>query len=97
MYMVIRKFRDMRNVTEAARRAETGLGPILKRQPGFQGYQLVAFAEGGGGSVTLFESADAARAAHEQALGWIRDNLSDLSGDGAPEVMMGEVLGSVTA
>lgn len=97
MYMVIRRFRDMPNVTEAARRAETGLGPILKRQPGFKGYHIVAFADGGGGSVTLFETADAARAAHEQAMGWIRDNLSDLSGGGAPDVMMGEVLASVTA
>jgi len=97
MYMVIRKFRNMQNVTEAARRAETGLGPILKRQPGFRGYHLVAFADSGGGSVSLFENADAARAAHEQALGWIRENLADLAGGGAPEVMMGEVLGSVTA
>jgi hypothetical protein len=97
MHMVIRKFRDMQNVAEAARRAETGLAPILKRQPGFKGYYIVAFADGGGGSVSLFDSADAARAAHEQAMTWIRENLADLSGGAAPEVTMGEVLASVVA
>ena len=97
MHMVIRKFRSMQQVAEAAKRAETGLGPILKRQPGFKAYHIFAMPEGGGGSVSLFETADAARAANDQALGWIRENLADLAGDAAPEVWIGEVLGTVTA
>ncbi|WP_319004865.1 hypothetical protein [Microvirga lenta] len=38
MYVVIRKFNRMRSVAEAARRAESGLGQMLKQTPGLQGY-----------------------------------------------------------
>jgi hypothetical protein len=78
------------------RRAETGLGPILKRQPGIYGYYIVRFGEGGG-SISLFDSAETAEAAHQQALGWIKENLAGLGGGIEPEVSMGEVLGHVSA
>jgi hypothetical protein len=65
MHVVIRRFPTMQNVAEAARRAETGLGPILKRQPGFKGYYIVRLEDGGGGSISLFDNADTARAAHQ--------------------------------
>ena len=37
MYVVIRKFSAMRSVPEAARRAESGIGQILKQSPGLYG------------------------------------------------------------
>jgi len=51
---------------------------------------------GGGvaGSVTLFETREAAEAANEKALAWIRGSLSDLI-DGDPEVIAGEVLAAI--
>jgi hypothetical protein len=91
MYMVIRKFNRMRSVAEAARRAESGLGQLLKRSPGFQGYYVFDAGDGVGGSVTLFESQEAAVAANEQALAWIRGSLIDVI-TGEPEIIMGEVL-----
>jgi hypothetical protein len=96
MYTVIRKFPNMQNVEEVARRAATGLGPIMKQQPGFKGYYVVQFEGGGGGSISLFESADAARAAHQLALSWIKESVADQTG-GEPEVTMGKVLVQVTA
>ena len=48
-----------------------GAWPILKRQPGFKGYYVVRLEDGGGGSISLFDNADTARAAHQQALSWI--------------------------
>src|SRR5262249_27977091 len=56
MYVVIRKFRNMRSVQEAARRAKAGLAPILKQTPGFKSYYIFDAGNGVGGSVTLFES-----------------------------------------
>jgi hypothetical protein len=97
MHAVIRKFPTMQNVKEAAKRAETGLGPILKRQPGFKGYYIIQLEGGGGGSISLFDSADAAKAAHQQAMTWIKENLADLSGGAQPEVTIGEVLAHLTA
>ena len=97
MHAVIRKFPTMQNVKEAARRAETGLGPILKQQPGFKGYYIIQLEGGGGGSISLFENADAAKAAHQRALSWIKENLADLSGGGEPDVTIGEVIAHISA
>ena len=95
MYVVIRKFTQMRSVSEAARRAETGIGQLLKRAPGFRGYYVFDAGNGVGGSVTLFESQEEALAANEKALAWIRASMSDLI-DGEPEITAGEVLAIVT-
>jgi len=96
MYVVIRKFNRMSSVAEAARRAETGLGQMLKQMPGFHSYSVFDAGEGVGGSITLFESREAAIAANEKALAWIRASLTDVIG-GEPEITMGEVLATVTA
>ena len=95
MYMTIRKFSRMRSVPEAARRAETGIGQILRRSPGFQGYYVFDAGGGVGGSVTLFESKETALAANEKALAWVRASLSDLL-DGEPEITTGEVLVAIS-
>jgi hypothetical protein len=96
MYLVIRKFTQMRSVTEAARRAESGLGQLLKQSPGFQGYYVFDAGNGIGGSVTMFDSKEAAVAANEKALAWIRGSLVDII-NGEPEITMGEVLAVVPA
>ena len=96
MYLVIRKFNHMRSVAEAARRAESGLGQLLKQSPGFQGYYVFDAGDGVGGSVTMFDSKEAAVAANEKALAWIRGSLMDVI-NGEPEVTMGEVLAVVPA
>lgn len=87
----------MQNVKEAARRAETGLGPVLKNQPGFKAYYLIQLEGGGGGSISLFDSAENAKAANQKAVAWIKENLADLQGGDEPEVTMAEVLAQVTA
>jgi hypothetical protein len=73
MYLVIRKFSHVSSVAEAARRAESGIGQVLKQSPGFQGYYVFDAGDGVGGSVTLFESREAAIAANEKALARIRE------------------------
>jgi hypothetical protein len=42
MYAVVRKFTRMRSVPQAARRAEIGIGQILKQCPGFRGCYTVS-------------------------------------------------------
>ena len=96
MYLVIRKFTHMRSVAEAARGAESGLGQLLKQSPGFQGYYVFDAGDGIGGSVTMFDSKEAAVAANEKALAWIRGSLVDII-NGEPEITMGEVLAVVPA
>jgi hypothetical protein len=94
MYIVIRKFSQMRSVREAAQRAETGIGQILKKSPGFRGYYVFDAGKGLAGSVTLFDTQRAAAEANEKALAWIRESLIDFI-QGEPEVIAGEVLAAV--
>jgi hypothetical protein len=95
MYVVIRKFTGLRSVTAAARRAESGLGMLMKQCAGFHGYYIFDGGDGVGGSVTLFEDREAALAANEKALAWVRASLLDLV-ENDPEIITGEVLAAVT-
>lgn len=95
MYVVIRKFRKMRSVAEAARRAESGIGQMLKGSPGFRGYYVFDAGDGAGGSVTLFEDKATALAANEKAIAWVKGSLADLI-EGELEVTVGEVLVAMT-
>jgi len=95
MYVIIRRFSQVQNVPAAARRAESGIGQLLKRSPGFYGYYVFDAGNGAGGSVTLFETREEALAANEKAIAWIRASLADLI-DEEPEIVAGEVLASVT-
>jgi hypothetical protein len=97
MYVVIRKLPKMQNVKEAARRAESGLGPLLKRQQGFVGYYLIQLEGGGGGSISLFDTAADAKASNQAALAWVKENLADLPGFDEIEVTTAEVLADVKA
>jgi hypothetical protein len=47
-----------------------------------------------GMSISLFDTREAAETTHQQALGWIRQNLADLT-QSEPQVFAGEVVGSV--
>ena len=94
MHVVIRKFSRMRSVREAARRAESGIGQLLRQSPGFRGYCVFDCGDGVAGSVTLFEDQEAALAANEKARAWIRASLADVI-QGEPEIMAGEVLAMV--
>ena len=76
-----------------ALRAE--FGQLMKEASGFRGYYIFDAGGGVAGSVTLFETREAAEAANEKALAWIRGSLSDLI-DGDPEVIAGEVLAAIT-
>ena len=73
MYVVIRKFNKMRELDEVARRAEAGVGPLLREAPGFKAYYICDGGHGVGFSVTIFESrAAAATEASAKALIWIQ-------------------------
>jgi hypothetical protein len=94
MYVVIRRFRHMRSMPEAARRAENGIGQVLKQVPGFQGYHVFDAGDGGGGSISLFDSREAAIEANARASAWAQASLIDLI-DGDPEITVGEILATV--
>jgi len=50
MYIVIRSTPRVRSIADAARRAKSGIGQILRESPGFRSYYVL---DGGEASVSL--------------------------------------------
>ncbi len=91
MYIFIRKFTNVLSVADAARRAKSGIGRILRESPGFRSYYVLDGGEGVGVAVMIFEDRESANAANDKVLEFVQASLLDLN-LGDPEIIAGEVL-----
>ena len=91
MYIVIRKYTKVRSVEDAARRAKSGIGQILRESHGFGSYYVLDGGEGVGVAVMIFEDRESANAANDKVLEFVQASLHDLN-LGEPEIIAGEVL-----
>ncbi|WP_426412273.1 hypothetical protein [Bradyrhizobium ganzhouense] len=91
MYIVIRKYTKVRSVADAARRAKSGIGQILRQSHGFRSYYVLDGGDGVGAAVMIFEDRESANAANAKILAFIQASLHDLD-LGDPEITAGEVL-----
>ena len=89
MYMFIRKYTKVRSVGDAARRAKSGIGQILRESHGFRSYYVLDGGEGVGVALMIFEDRASANAANDKVLELA--SLLDLN-LGDPEIIAGEVL-----
>ena len=60
----------------AAPKVEQGFVPMLKGQPGFQGYAAFASEQGDIVACTIWESTEAAANSRDDVRGWVRRNLA---------------------
>ena len=91
MYMFIRKYTKVRSVADAARRAKSGIGQILRESHGFRSYYVLDGGGGVGVAVMIFEDRESANAANDRVLQFVEASLLDLD-LGDPEIIAGEVL-----
>src|SRR5258707_3312613 len=91
MYIFIRKSPKVRSVADAARRAKSGIGQILRQSHGFRSYYVLDGGNGVGVAVTIFEDRESANAANAKILEFVQASLHDLD-LGDPEITAGEVL-----
>jgi len=89
--MVIRKYSKVRSVADAARRAKSGIGQILRGSRGFRSYYVLDGGEGVGVALMIFEDRESANAANDKILEFVQASLHDLD-LGDPEIIAGEVL-----
>ena len=68
MYMFIRKYTKVRSVADAARRAKSGVGQILRESHGFRSYYVLDGGDGVGVAVMIFEDRESANAANDNRL-----------------------------
>jgi len=78
---------------ELAQRAEDGLLPIFRAQPGFKAYSLIE-SDGEIFSFSAWDSAEQAEAANAAAAGWVAENMTD--DIDLKEARIGEILFSTT-
>ncbi|MCC8938027.1 hypothetical protein H8A99_16500 [Bradyrhizobium sp. Arg68] len=91
MYMFIRKYTNVRSVGDAARRAKSGIGQILRESHGFRSYYVLDGGDGVGIAVMIFDDRESANAANDKVLDFVQASLHDLN-LGDPEIIAGEVL-----
>jgi len=91
MYIFIRKFTKVRSVADAARRAKSGIGQVLRDSHGFKSYYVLDGGEGVAVAVMVFEDQESAKAANDKVLEFVQASLLDLD-LGDPEIIAGEVL-----
>jgi hypothetical protein len=91
MYIFIRKYTKVHSVADAARRAKSGIGQILRESRGFRSYYVLDGGEGVGVAVMIFEDRESANAANDKVLEFVEASLLDLN-LGDPAIIAGEVL-----
>ncbi|MGV7214886.1 hypothetical protein [Bradyrhizobium sp. UFLA05-112] len=94
MYMVILKYLKVRSVADAARRAKSGIGQILREAHGFRSYYVLDAGEGICVAVMIFEDRESAIAANHKVLEFVQASLHDLE-LGDPEIVAGDVLANI--
>jgi hypothetical protein len=92
MYTVIRRYQDVQNVAEVARRAVEEFAPTIREQPGFQAYWVVDGGDGILATITVFDTEQAAAETTAAAATWVQDNLANLV-PSPPRVTSGETTG----
>ncbi len=75
MHVRLARYRTDGDPQELAQRAEAGMLPIFKEQPGFRAYSL-ASSGGEVWSFTVWETPEAAEAASPVAAAWIAENMA---------------------
>src|SRR3954468_3580929 len=79
MFISIRKYRNVRSVDEVKHRVEQEFIPMLKQNPGFQGYYLVDCncPESGNliTSITMFDNWASVLDSNDRAKRWVKERL----------------------
>ncbi|MGC1561486.1 MAG: hypothetical protein WA820_16765 [Bradyrhizobium sp.] len=79
MFTTVRTFRlRSTNIDDVVRRIHDEIGPTLKKIPGFKSYRIVDFRDGTYGSISIFETEQAANKANSIAFEAAGVQLADI-------------------
>jgi hypothetical protein len=95
MFISIRKYRNVKSVDEVKHRVEQEFIPMLKQNPGFQGYYLIdcSCPESGNliTSITMFDNWASVLDSNDRAKRWVKERLADMLPEPV-EAVGGEVI-----
>ena len=90
MYISVRRYSQVRSVSEVCRKIEESFVPLLRRTPGFIAYSAV---DGGGGTmatVSIFSTEAMAIESNDKAATWLQANAAELQPE-PPQIVAGKV------
>jgi hypothetical protein len=90
MYVTVRRYEGVTDVSEAGRLVEEGFIPIISEMPGFVAYYWVDAGEGVMVSTSVFEHKDAEEQSNWRAGDFVANNLASLLPN-PPQITAGEV------
>ncbi len=96
MYVSVRRYDNVRSVSQVCGRIAESFVPLLRKSPGFIAYYAV---DGGGGSMatlSVFSTERMARESNDLAARWLKENVADLQPD-PPTILAGKAEVAVTA
>ena len=96
MHAVIRKYSGSRDVIEEARSKLGNLEQTMRGVPGFVAYYFLE-TDNGVTTITIADDEAGTTESMGRAAQWVKDNLQNAAQLGAPEVITGKSLLSVTS
>jgi len=91
MYVTVRRYEGVTDVSEAGRLVEEGFIPIISEIPGFVAYYWVDAGEGVMVSTSVFEHKDAEEQSNWRAGDFVANNLASLLPN-PPQITAGELV-----
>jgi hypothetical protein len=89
MFISIRRYDNVRSVSEVCGKIAESFVPLMRKTPGFKAYYAV---DGGGGTmvtISIFSTKDMAVESNEKAAAWLKANVAHLQPD-PPEIISGK-------
>lgn len=95
MYISVRQYNDVGAPADLAHRVNEEFLPIISSMPGFLAYYAFDGGHGVVVSVSVFRDKATSEASNQQAMDWVRENLTSLFTGDSPIIVTGEVFAAV--
>jgi hypothetical protein len=96
MHISIRRYTQVRSVSEVCRKISESFVPLLRRSPGFIAYYAIDAGGGTMATISIFSTEAMALESNEKAATWLKENVADLQ-PMAAEITSGQVKVVITA
>ncbi len=96
MHISIRRYEQVRSVSEVCRKVTESFVPLLRASPGFIAYYAIDCGGGTMATVSIFSTEPMALESNEKASVWMKENVADLQ-PVPPQVTSGAVKVMITA
>lgn len=96
MHVSVRRYDNVRSVSQVCGRIAESFVPLLKKTPGFIAYYAVDGGNGTMATVSVFSTEKMAHESNALAASWLTENVAELQPD-PPTILSGKAEVAITA